>query len=39
MRMKNDARTEEELTSQFKIGMNNLRNFDSSTHKFQRLAL
>ena len=39
MRMKNDAKIEEELTSQFKIGMNNLTNFDSSTQKSQKFAL
>ena len=36
MRMKNDAKIEEELTSQFKIGMSNLTNFDSSTQKSQK---
>ena len=39
MRMKNDAKIEEELTSQFKIGMGNLTNFDSSTQKSQKFAL
>ena len=39
MRMKNDAKIEEELTSQFKIGMSNLTNFDSSTQKSQKFAL
>ena len=39
MRMKNDAKIEEELTSQFKIGMGNLTNFDSSTEKSQKFAL
>ena len=39
MRMKNDAKIEEELISQFKIGMNNLINFDSSTQKSQKFAL
>ena len=39
MRMKNDAKIEEELTSQFKIGMGNLTNFDSSTEKSQKCAL
>ena len=34
MRMKNDAKIEEEVTSQFKIGMSNLMNFNSSTQKF-----
>ena len=37
MRMKNDAKIEEELTSQFKIGISNLTNFDSSTQKSQNL--
>ena len=31
MRMKNDAKFEEELTCPFKIDMGNLINFDSST--------
>ena len=31
MTMKNDAKFEEELTCQFKIGMRNLMNFDLST--------
>ena len=31
MRMKNDAKFEEELTCQFKIDMSNLINFESST--------
>ena len=31
MRMKNDAKFEEELTCQFKIDMRNLTNFESST--------
>ena len=39
MRMKNDAKIEEELTSQFKIGMGNLTNFNSSTQKSQKFAL
>ena len=39
MRMKNDAKIEEELTSQFKIGRSNLTNFDSSTQKSQKFAL
>ena len=39
MRMKNVLKTEEELTSQFKINMNNLTNFDSSTEKSQKFAL
>ena len=39
MRMKNDAKIEQELTCQFKIGMNNLTDFDSSTQKSQKVAL
>ena len=39
MTMKNHAKIEEELTSQFKIGMSNLTNFDSSTQKSQKFAL
>ena len=39
MRMKNTAKIEEELTSQFKTDMNNLTNFDSSTQKSQKFAL
>ena len=37
MIMKNYARFEEELTSQFKIDMRNLANFDLSTQTFQNL--
>ena len=37
--LKNDAKFEEELTYQFKIGMNNLANFDPSTQKSQKIAL
>ena len=39
MRMRNGAKTEEELISQFKTDMNNLTNFDSSTEKPQKFAL
>ena len=39
MRMKNDAKFEEELTCQFKIDMRNLTNFDPSTQKSQKYAL
>ena len=39
MRMKNGAKIEEELTSQFKTDMSNLTNFDSSTQKSQKFAL
>ena len=38
MAMKNDAKTEEELTSQFKIEMRNLINFDSSSQKSKKCA-
>ena len=31
MKMKNDAKLEEELTCHFKIGMRNLMNFDPNT--------
>ena len=39
MKMKNDAKIEEELTCQFKIDMRNLTNFDLSTLKSQTFAL
>ena len=39
MRMKNDAKFEEELTCQFKIDMRNLTNFDPSTRKSQKFEL
>ena len=39
MKMKNDAKFEEELTCQFKIDMRNLTNFDLSTQKSQKFAL
>ena len=39
MTMKNDARFEEELACQFKIGMRNLTNFDPSTRKFKKNTL
>ena len=39
MRMKNDAKFEEELTCQFKIDMSNLMNFESSTLKSQKFEL
>ena len=39
MRMKNDAKFEEDLTCQFKIDMRNLTNFDPSTQKSQKFAL
>ena len=37
--MKNDAKTQEELTCQFKTDMRNLTNFDPSTQKSQTFAL
>ena len=37
--MRNGAKIEEELTSQFKTDMNNLTNFDSSTQKSLKFAL
>ena len=39
MKMKNDAKFEEELTCQFKIDMSNLMNFESSTWKSQKFEL
>ena len=39
MRMKNDRKIEEKLTSQFKTDVNDLTNFDSSTQKSQKFAL
>ena len=39
MAMKNDAQLEKELTCQFKIDMNNLTDFDTSTQKSQKFAL
>ena len=39
MTMKDDTKTEEELTCQFKIYMRNLTNFDLSTRKTQKSAL
>ena len=39
MIMKNDAKFEEDLTSQFKIDMKNLTNFDLSIQKSQKVAL
>ena len=39
MRMKNGAKIEEQLTSQFKTDMRNLMIFDSSTQKSQKFAL
>ena len=39
MTVRNDATFEEEMTSQFKIDMINLMNFDPSTQKSQKFAL
>ena len=39
MRMKNDAKFEEESTCQFKTDMRNLTNFDLSTRKSQKFEL
>ena len=39
MKMKNDAKIEEDLTRQFKIDMRNLTNFDLNTQKSQKFAL
>ena len=39
MRMKSDAKFEEEWTSHFKIDMGNLMNFDRSTQKSKKFAL
>ena len=38
MAMKNNTKTEEELTCRFQIDMRNLRNFDPSTRKAKRFA-
>ena len=39
IRMKNDAKFEEDLTCQFKIAMRNFANFDPSTQKSQKFEL
>ena len=39
MTLKNDGKSEEELTCRFKIDMSNLTNFDPSTRKSQKFAL
>ena len=39
MRMKNDAKFEEQLTCQFKIDLSNLMNSESSTQKSQKFEL
>ena len=38
MAMKNDTKTEEELTCHFKIDMRNLINFDRSTQKSKKIC-
>ena len=38
MAMKNDTKTEEELTCRFKIDMRNFTNFDSSTQKYKKFV-
>ena len=38
IKMKNNAKFEEELTCQFIIGMRNLTNFDPSTRKSHKLV-
>ena len=39
MTKKNDAKFKKEFTCRFKIDMRNLKNFDPSTQKSQKLAL
>ena len=39
MKMKNNAKFEEELTCHFKTDIRNLTNFDSSTRKSKKIAL
>ena len=39
MTMKNNAKSEEDLTCHFKTDMRNLTNFDSSTQKSKKIAL
>ena len=39
MRMKNDAKFEEQLTCQFKVNLSNLMNFELSTQKSQKFEL
>ena len=39
IKMKNDAKFEENLTCQFKINMRNLTNFDPNTQKSQKFEL
>ena len=39
MTLKNDEKSEEELTCRFKIDIRNVMNFDPSTQKSQKFAL
>ena len=39
MTLKNDEKSEEELTCRFKIDVRNLINFDSRTRKYQKCSL
>ena len=39
MTLKNDEKSEEELTCRFKIDIRNLTNFDLSTRKSQKFSL
>ena len=39
MTLKNDAKSEEELTCRFKIDIRNMKNFDLSTQKNQKFTL
>ena len=39
MTLKNDEKSEEELTGRFKINIRNLMNFDSRTRKSQKCTL
>ena len=39
MTLKNDEKSEEELTCRFKIDIRNLMNFDSSTGKSQKFTV
>ena len=39
MTLKNDEKSEEELTCRFKIDVRNLINFDSRTRKYQKFSL
>ena len=39
MKMKNNAKFEEEVTCHFKTDIRNLTNFDSSTRKSKKIAL